>query len=218
MSEGEIKIPPLENQSSDDDTSSGDAVPNLDFTKINKEQIVEMWKKDVKRIKKEKDGAIKSNIESMDIIKKLIYKPKEETEVDKKSCVKFEVHSKPSYFDDIKDKSNVGILQKQYKLDSTVPTYSGEMNENLQQWITVITNNISLLNIPEEKQLLVITNHVKGSALQLYLNYLNDNSFDNKSLEGFLAILYKSQNFANRKASIKTKLLNLRHTLDFEGF
>ena len=80
-----------------------------------------MWKKDVKRIKREKDRAVKSKIESMYLIKKLIYKLKEEIEVEKKSSVKFEVSSRPSNFEDERENSDVGFLKKHYKLDSTLP-------------------------------------------------------------------------------------------------
>ena len=65
---------------------------------------------------------------------------------------------------------------RSYKLDSNTPTYSGNVDENLTQWIVVIKNAIKAANVPKEMQFYVLAPYLKGQALQTYIAYQGEDS------------------------------------------
>ena len=54
---------------------------------------------------------------------------------------------------------------KGYKLDANTPIYRGRKEENVEQWITIILNNLRAAGVPKNKTLYVLTNYLKEGAL-----------------------------------------------------
>ncbi|RNA32079.1 hypothetical protein BpHYR1_035366 [Brachionus plicatilis] len=76
------------------------------------------------------------------------------------------------------------IAGKGYVLDSNTPVYYGRTTENVENWISIVSNGIKAAGVPEDKKLAVITPYVKERALSTLLNYQKNSTI--KTFEGYL--------------------------------
>ena len=78
------------------------------------------------------------------------------------------------------------IAGKGYVLDSNTPVYYGRSTENVENWISIVSNEIKAAGVPEDKKIAVITPYVKETALSILLNYQKNSTI--KTFEGYLKV------------------------------
>ena len=88
--------------------------------------------------------------------------------------------------------------------------------ENVENWISKVSNGIKAAGVPEDKKLAVITPYVKDTALNTLLNYQRNSSI--KTFEGYLKLLLERDNSKARKGKIKLELFKLKQTGEFDSF
>ena len=109
----------------------------------------------------------------------------------------------------LKDKET-GHKETGYKLDSNTRKYSGLHDENLDEWIVLISNNLKAAGVPKEKQLVVITNYVEGSAFSTLVKYQKDVKEEERSLSGYLTLLMAKRNEQARQEEINLEISKIR--------
>ena len=108
------------------------------------------------------------------------------------------------------------VAERSYMLDPNTPLFYGRSNENVENWISIISNSIKAAGVPEDRKLAVITPYVRDSALNTLLSYQKSSGV--KTLEGFLKLLLERDNSKARKGKIKLDLFELKQTGSFDEF
>ena len=62
-------------------------------------------------------------------------------------------------------------VQKNYKLDSNTKSFAGTPAEDLENWIFLITDALTLAGVPDDHNLMVISPYVKDHALIMLKDY-----------------------------------------------
>jgi hypothetical protein len=111
------------------------------------------------------------------------------------------------------NQQNVGEKEFGYKLDPHTPIHFGRSSDNVEKWITIISNALKAAGVPEDKKLYVITNYVQGAAQLVLLKYMRETAGkpEERDIKKFFTLLLASDNAIARKNAIKTKLVNLKH-------
>ena len=117
--------------------------------------------------------------------------------------------------EDVDENLNDG---KGYRLDANTPVYRGRKDENVEQWITIVLNNLRAAGVPKNKSLYVITNYLTEGALSSLIKYQRDTPRAQRSHIEFFKILLERDNNVIRKNVIKNKLMNLRQTGAFDEY
>ncbi len=98
---------------------------------------------------------------------------------------------------------------KAYKLDPNTRSFTGASGEKLSQWLFLIDNAFLALNIHVDKiRLALISNYVKGSALNALIRYTNEEK--NPSWGGFVTILKEQFEDTNMEFTLRTQLFHLK--------
>ena len=119
---------------------------------------------------------------------------------------------------DAKNGGSTGLKESGYKLDPNTRVYSGLNDENLDEWIVLITNNLKAAGVPREKQLFVITNYVSGSAFSTLVKYQKDVDESDRSLSGYLKLLMARRNDQARQEEINLQISKIKQGDDFDAF
>ena len=111
--------------------------------------------------------------------------------------------------------------ERGFKLDANTPKYRGRITENVEKWITIVSNAMKAAGVSEEKKLYVITNYVEESAQLALLKYMRDTAGkpQERSITEFFTLLLSGDNAIARKNAIKRKLLMLKHlNMSFDDY
>lgn len=71
------------------------------------------------------------------------------------------------------------------KLDSNAPKYYGRIDENPEEWITLMNCNFRMAGIEKENRIYAISNCVLGAAQSHYLRYLSVTSEQKRNVDDF---------------------------------
>ncbi|RNA02990.1 hypothetical protein BpHYR1_012993 [Brachionus plicatilis] len=99
---------------------------------------------------------------------------------------------------------------------NVAPMSYGRNKENVENWISIVSNGIKAAGVPEDKKRAVITPYVKETTLITLLNYQKNSTL--KTFEEYLKLLLKRDNSKARKGKIKLELFALKQTGDFDSF
>ena len=98
---------------------------------------------------------------------------------------------------------------KSYKLDPNTRSFSGASGEKLSQWLFLINNAFLAQNIHVDKiRLALISNYVKGSALNALIRYTNEEKYP--SWGGFVNLLKEQFEDTNMEFKLRTQLFHLK--------
>ena len=87
------------------------------------------------------------------------------------------------------------------KLDSNTPICKGTPGERLNEWLFIINDAFSALEVTsDEKKLALVTNYVKGSVLNALIRYRS--SEKNPTWKGFTNILKTQYEDTNLETSL----------------
>ena len=105
---------------------------------------------------------------------------------------------------------------KSYKLDSNTKTFTGAPGERLSQWLFIIDEAFTAQGVAEDKiKLALITNYVKGSALNALMRYQKE---VNPTWIGFQKMLKNQYEDSNLDYRIRTQFFNLKMENSFPKY
>ncbi len=103
------------------------------------------------------------------------------------------------------------------KLDSNTPTYSNKPGERLDEWLFVLNQAFTVLDIRDGKQKLgLASTYVRGPVLQALIRYTKDDIHAN--WDGFTKILKDQYEPRNLDLKIRSQLRNLKQTDSFAKY
>jgi hypothetical protein len=113
-------------------------------------------------------------------------------------------------------KSNVHE-KKTFKLDPNTRTFSGASGDGrLSQWIFIINEAFTAINLTSDKmKLALITNYVKGMALNTLMRYKTE---DNPTWDGFVKLLKEQYEDSNLDYKLRTQFFHLRMENSFPKY
>jgi hypothetical protein len=106
-------------------------------------------------------------------------------------------------------------MPKNYKLDSNTPIFSSKPGENILDWLFVIENNLRLANVPIQMYIIAVTSYLKGTALQMLKAFRTRGQTD---WIAFKTELLRTFRPVDHERIIRTKLLNLKHSENFDKY
>ena len=89
------------------------------------------------------------------------------------------------------------------KLDSSAPKYYGRIDENPEEWITLINCNFRMAGIINKYRIYAISNCVLIAAQSHYLRYLAETAEQNRNIDDFFKELLTSGNNKLRAERVK---------------
>jgi hypothetical protein len=77
--------------------------------------------------------------------------------------------------DEDKYENIIQTAPKSYKLDSNTKVFTGAPGERLSQWLFIINDAFTSINVESDKiKLALITNYLRGGALNTLIRYRSD--------------------------------------------
>lgn len=95
--------------------------------------------------------------------------------------------------------------------------YSGTKKENFERWFEVVNSGLIASGIPEDMQLHVISNYLKGSALATWLKFKRETGGKGK-VEELFKLFRNSENKVARYDYIYNQLLALKQENSFDEY
>ena len=106
---------------------------------------------------------------------------------------------------------------KTYKLDNSIPVFNNNNKEDgvkINDWLFIVESNMELLEVPEERKVLLVTPLLRGVAFQMakqsYLESRQWNEFKADLLKTFMPV--------NHERTTRTRLLQLKQTDSFSKY
>jgi hypothetical protein len=105
---------------------------------------------------------------------------------------------------------------KEKPMPNNTPTFNGNRNENVEEWLFIVKLNLRLANIPKEKWLVIAAGYVKNGPLQL----LKKTIMEARSWDDFESEIVKVFGLRNMEKSIieKLKTMKMQHFNSFEDY
>lgn len=106
--------------------------------------------------------------------------------------------------------------RKTYKLDPNTKTFSGSNGERLSQWLFIVNEAFTAINVSSDKmKLALITNYVKGAALNSLIRY---KSQPFPTWIGFTQLLKEQYEDTNLDFKLRTQFFHLKMDLSFPKY
>ena len=106
--------------------------------------------------------------------------------------------------------------RKTYKLDPNTKTFSGSPGERLSQWLFIIHEAFTAINVSSDKmKLALITNYVKGAALNSLIRY---KSQPYPTWIGFTQLLKEQYEDTNLDFKLRTQFFHLKMDSGFPKY
>ena len=119
--------------------------------------------------------------------------------------------------DDGQDSKRMDRIEtKTYKLDPNTKVFPGSSGERLSQWIFIINDAFTSINVTSDKiKLALITNYVKGMALNTLMRYKTE---ENPSWDGFVKLLKEQYEDSNLDYKLRTQFFHLKMETSFPRY
>ena len=119
--------------------------------------------------------------------------------------------------DDGQDNKRMDRIEtKTYKLDPNTKVFTGSSGERLSQWIFIINDAFTSINVTSDKiKLALITNYVKGMALNTLMRYKTE---ENPSWDGFVKLLKEQYEDSNLDYKLRTQFFHLKMETSFPRY
>jgi len=113
---------------------------------------------------------------------------------------------------------NVTTRERSYKIDSNSPVYHGRVDENLDEWITIMNYNCMAAGVPDNMKLYSVANYLKDSARSELMAYQRSTPKEERSFLEFCKRLIKRDDPDIRSNKAKAKLERLRQVDSFDDY
>jgi hypothetical protein len=125
-----------------------------------------------------------------------------------------EEHNNPR--EELEVKLNDRTETKTYKLDPNTKVFSGSSGERLSQWIFIINDAFTSINVNTDRiKLALVTNYVRGMALNTLMRYKSE---ENPTWDGFIKLLREQYEDSNLDYKLRTQFFHLQMENSFPRY
>ena len=131
------------------------------------------------------------------------------------------------YKDEVEQLNNTRLTafsqQRRLQMNNTQNTFSGNKNENVNDWLSIVEDNMKIANVPQDDYVLVASTYLRQNALQFYQSIRNTNpdwaEYREQFKEYFLPpnyqqILYDKLSNLKCKESIQDYIRDFNYTVN----